>query len=146
MIGGYFDVEFKAETRALWRLKEAGHFRFISSVLVDQEVARAPREVRALLRSAFAPEDMLPMTEEALELAGHYMAHKIVSTTYADDARHVAVCSVARIDYLVSWNFKHLANVRRESGFNSVNLLQGYPPVRIVAPTFLIHGYQEKDL
>ena len=54
--------------------------------------------------------------------------------------------TVARLDYLVSWNFKHLANVRRESGFNAVNVLQGYPPVRIVAPTFLIHGQEEKGL
>ena len=47
----------------------------------------------------------------------------------------------------VSWNFKHLANVRRETGFNAVNLLQGYPTLRIVPPSFLIHGYdQEKDL
>lgn len=62
-------------------------------------------------------------------------------------ARHVAICTIARVQYLVSWNFKHLANVRRESGFNSVNLLQGYPPVRIVPPSSLIHGYdQEKDL
>lgn len=36
--------------------------------------------------------------------------------------------------------------MRRGSGFNAVNVLQGYPPVRIVAPTFLIHGYEEKDL
>lgn len=146
VVGGYYDADFMADTRALWRLKEAGRFRFVSSVLVDQEIARAPEQVRTLLRSTFAPEDMLPMTAEALELAGHYMAHKVVPVAYTDDARHVAVCSVARLDYLVSWNFKHLANVRRESGFNSVNLLQGYPPVRIVAPTFLIHGHQEKDL
>lgn len=67
-------------------------------------------------------------------------------TDYEDDAFHVAVCTVARLDYLVSWNFKDLANARRDSGFNAVNLLQGYPPVRIVAPTFLIHGYdQEKS-
>jgi hypothetical protein len=70
-----------------------------------------------------------------------------VPPAFADDAQHVAVCSVARLDYLVSWNFKHLANARRESGFNAVNMLQGYPAVRIVAPTFLIHGHdQEKDL
>ena len=66
---------------------------------------------------------------------------------YDDDARHVAICTIARIEYLVSWNFKQMANLRRESGFNAVNLLQGYRPVRIVAPTFLIHGHdQEKDL
>lgn len=146
VLGGYYDAEFKADTRALWRLRAAGHFRFVSSVLVDQEIARAPQPVRTLLRSTFAPEDVLPMTAEALALAGHYLAHKVVPVTFTDDARHVAVCSVARLDYLVSWNFKHLANVRREAGFNSVNLLQGYQPVRIVAPTFLIHGHQEKDL
>jgi predicted nucleic acid-binding protein len=147
VIGGYFDAEFMADTRALWRLRDEGRFRFLSSVLVDQEIARAPEQVRALLHSAFAPVDMLPMTAEAIELAGHYLENKVVPIAYTDDARHVAVCSVARLNYLVSWNFKHLANARRESGFNAVNLLQGYPPVRIVAPTFLIHGYdQEKDL
>jgi hypothetical protein len=50
----------------------------------------------------------------------------------------------SRFGYLVSWNFKHLANVRREAGFNAVNVLQGYPPVRIISPTFLIHGHEEK--
>ncbi|HRP06467.1 MAG TPA: hypothetical protein PLV87_16255, partial [Opitutaceae bacterium] len=141
VIGGYFDAEFMADTRALWRLKEAGKFRFVSSVLVDQEVARAPKQVRALLHSTFVPADLLPMTAEAMELAGHYIAQKVVSPSFTDDARHVAICSVARVDFLVSWNFKHLANVRRELGFNSVNVLQGYAPVRIVAPTFLIHGH-----
>ena len=48
-----------------------------------------------------------------------------------------------RRDRLINWP---LANARRESGFNAVNLLRGYPPVRIVAPTFLIHGHEEKTL
>jgi hypothetical protein len=146
VLGGYHDAEFMADTRALWRLREAGRFRFVSSVLVDQEIARAPERVRAVMRATFAPEDVLPMTAEALELASHYLAQKVVPADYADDARHVAVCAVARLDYLVSWNFKHLANVRREIGFNAVNVLQGYPPVRIVAPTFLIHGHEKKVL
>jgi hypothetical protein len=145
VIGGYYDAEFMADTRALWRLRDAGRFRFVSSVIVDQEITRAPEPVRALMRATFVSADMLPMTAEVLELAGHYLAQKIVPADYTDDARHVAVCSVARLDYLVSWNFKHLANVRRETDFNAVNLLQGYPPVRIVAPTFLIHGHEKKE-
>ena len=146
VIGGYYDAEFMADTRALWRLMEAGRFAFFSSVVVDQEIAGAPEPVRALMRATFASAAMLPLTAEALELARHYLAQKVVPNDYTDDARHVAVCSVARLDFLVSWNFKHLANVRRESGFNAVNVLQGYPPVRIVAPTFLIHGHEEKTL
>lgn len=147
VIGGYFDKEFMADTQALWKLRDQGRFRFISSVVVDQEIARAPERVRALLKTSIQPGDMLALSAEALDLTRHYMAQKVVPADYEDDALHVAVCTVARIEYLVSWNFKHLTNVRRESGFNAVNLLQGYPSLRIVAPTFLIHGHeQEKDL
>ena len=146
MIGGYHDPEFMADTRALWRLKEAGRYRFVSSVIVDQEIANAPEKVCELMRASFDPADVLPMTAEAIELARNYLAQRVVPVGYADDARHVAICTVARIGYLVSWNYKHLANVRRETGFNAVNLLQGYPPVRIVAPTFLLHGHEEKEL
>lgn len=141
VIGGYFDAEFMADTRALWRLRAAGRFRFITSQLVFQEVAGAPTRVRELMRSTFTPDDVLERTAEVEELAQAYLAQKVVPPAFDSDARHVAVCTVARIEYLVSWNFKHLANVRRESGFNAVNLLQGYPALRIVAPTFLVHGH-----
>ncbi|MSU47530.1 MAG: PIN domain protein [Opitutus sp.] len=146
VIGGYFDREFMADTRALWRLMEAGRFRFVSSQLVVDEVAGAPARVRELMQSAFAPADVLGVSEEMEELAAAYLAQKVVPVGYADDAQHVAVCSVARFDYLVSWNFKHLANARREAGFNAVNVLQGYPPVRIVPPTFLIYGHEEESI
>lgn len=147
VIGGYYDAEFMADTRALWRLKESGQFNFVTSRLVFQEIANAPERVRDLMRDTFTPDDVLERSAEAEELAQAYMARKVVPAAYDDDARHVAICTVARLGYLVSWNFKHLANVRRESGFNSVNLLQGYPTLRIVSPTSLIHGFdQEKDL
>lgn len=146
VIGGYFDPEFMAETRALWRLMEVGHFQFLSSQLVLQELSGAPDRVQALMRETLDPDGILGRTPEAEELAQAYLAQKVVPLDYEDDARHVAICTVAGIGHLVSWIFKHLANVRREAGFNAVNVLQGYPPVRIVAPTFLIHGYEEKDL
>jgi hypothetical protein len=146
VIGGYFDLEFMADTRALWRLREKGRFRFVTSQLVFQEIAGAPEWVRDLMRTTFKTLNVLERTAEAEELAQAYLTQKVVPPDYDDDARHVAICTVARSEYLVSWNFKHLANVRRESGFNAVNLLQGYPPVRIVTPTFLIHGHEEKKL
>ncbi len=145
MIGGYYDTMFKDDTRALWRLSNAGRFRLFSSQIVIDEIAGAPVRVVALMDTTFSPENVLSVNDEIEELAAAYMAQKVVPAKYANDAQHVAVCSVARLDFLVSWNFRHLANARREAGFNAVNLLQGYPPVRIVAPTFLIHGQEEED-
>jgi hypothetical protein len=146
VIGGYFDPEFMADTRALWRLRETGRFRFVSSQMVVDEIAGAPERVRELMRTSFGPEDVLDVSVEMEYLAAAYMSQKVVPGGFGNDAQHVAICSVERLDYLVSWNFKHLANVRRESGFNAVNLLQGYPALRIVVPTFLIHGHEEKKL
>jgi hypothetical protein len=114
--------------------------------MVIDEIAGAPERVRELMRTSFVAEDVLDVSVEMEDLAAAYLAQKVVPARFADDAQHVAVCSVARLDYLVSWNFKHLTNMRREAAFNAVNVLQGYPPVRIVAPTFLIHGHEEKDL
>jgi hypothetical protein len=71
----------------------------------------------------------------------------VVSTKFEDDARHVAICTVHRVDHLVSWNFKHLVNVRRAAGFNAVNLLQGYAPVSIINPKELIYAsHDDQDL
>ncbi len=147
VIGGYFDVEFMLDTRALWKLREQGRLRFMTSNLVFQEITGAPVQVRELMRDTFSKADVLERSAEVEALAQKYLARKVVPLSYADDARHVAVCTIARIEYLVSWNFKHLANVRSEVGFNAINLLQGYSPLRIVTPSSLIHGYdQEKDI
>jgi predicted nucleic acid-binding protein len=146
VIGGYFDAEFMADTRALWRLMEAGRFRFVTSQVVSNEIASAPAQVLELMRTTFVPGEVLELTAETERLAQAYLSQKIVAAGYLDDARHVAIYCRAKLDYLVSWNFRHLANRRRESGFNVVNILHGYSPVRIVAPTFLIHGQDQKGI
>lgn len=57
-----------------------------------------------------------------------------------DDARHVAIATVHGIAVIVSWNFRHLANLHREVGFNAVNRLQNHSQVRILSPLELIYG------
>jgi hypothetical protein len=50
------------------------------------------------------------------------------------DAQHIAVATVARVDVLVSWNFRHIVNLDRIRGFNAVNLRAGYPLLEIRSP------------
>ena len=146
VIGGYFDDEWKDATQELWRQMEAGRFRFLSSDVTTQEIEDAPGNVRDLFDDTFSAETLLEVTDEREDLAAAYLRQGVVPPKYADDATHVAVCTVARLQYLVSWNFRHLVNVQREAGFNAVNLLQGYPPIRIVNPLELIHGNEDQNL
>jgi len=140
VIGGYFDPEFTIATRELWRQMEEGRYRFYASSISVGELVRAPDHVRTLMANTFADSgSILTLTPEAATLAAHYIAAKVVPVRYAEDASHVAVAVVHKIDLVVSWNFKHLVNVHRERGFNAVNLLQDYPPVRMVNPHELIY-------
>jgi hypothetical protein len=146
VLGGYFDDEWKLPTQELWRQMEQGQFRFFTSMIAADELTEAPEQVRELFTGTFTPETVLDVTEEMEQLASAYMARAILTPKYTDDARHVAACTVAKIDYLVSWNFKHLVNIEREKGFNAVNLLQGYQSIRIVNPLELIYGADDKNL
>ena len=146
VIGGYFDDEWKEATQELWRQMEAGQWRFLSSDITTDELAAAPERVRELFADTFPAEAVLATSAESERLAAAYMERHILPPKYTDDARHVAVCTVTQLEYLVSWNFKHLVNIEREKGFNAVNLLQGYRPIRIVNPLELIYGNQDQSL
>jgi len=135
VIGGYFDAEFMKPTRRLWELAEAGEYEFLSSEVTKGEMVDAPENVRDLFESTFA--DLLMITEDARTLAMAYLEHDVVTEKYYEDALHVAVATVEGINLLASWNFKHLVNIHREEAFNAVNLLNGYPQLRIVNPTQL---------
>ena len=122
VLGGYFDDEWKEPTRELWRQMEAGQWRFQSSTIAFDELTNAPKNVRELCRETFDPGALVALTSEMEQLATQYIENAVLTPKYTDDARHVAACTVARIDFLVSWNFRHLVNVQREAGFNAVNL------------------------
>ena len=74
------------------------------------------------------------MTAEVEELARAYLARKILSERFSDDARHIACATVAEADVLVSWNFKHIVNLQKIRLFNAVNIELGYKPIEIYSP------------
>jgi hypothetical protein len=147
VIGGYFDPEFEKATQRLWDLEKSGQCRFIASVVTQQEASLAPSVVVQLFASTFTDDSsLLPLTDRAEELAQAYVRAGIVTVKYIDDARHVAIATTHGIGLIVSWNFKHLANYQRESGFNRVNLVYGYPSVRIISPPELVYGDEDQNI
>ena len=76
----------------------------------------------------------MKLTDPALDLADLYVAEKVVGATSLADCQHIAVATVHKVDVLVSWNFKHIVNLKRIRGYNSVNLRNGYPMLEIRTP------------
>lgn len=111
---------------------------------VLQEINQTPSEVqrnRLLTVIDEYPIDVLAIEneEEVDLLADSYLRAGIIPPRKLLDALHVATCTIQRIDYLVSWNYKHLANVNREQKILALNFQQNYRhPIRILTPTDLI--------
>ena len=58
------------------------------------------------------------------------------------DAEHIAIATINRVDVLVSWNFRHIVNLQKIRGYNSVNLKYGYSLLEIRSPLEVI-TYEE---
>jgi len=110
------------------------------SELVLAELDRASSPVREKLLEAVArlPVKNLPISDEAVDLAERYVADGVIPARYRDDALHVALSVLNRLDVVVTWNMKHLANVRRIEGINRTNTAINLPPIRIHTPEEVI--------
>ena len=135
VVGGCEDEEFSEHSVRLMERFVRGEFVLVVSTLMVQELAAAPDKVREHL--ALVPEthiETLQLDTEAMELAEAYISSGVIMAKMRADAQHIAIATVARVDVLVSWNFKHIVNLHRIHGYNSVNLRRGYPTLEIRAP------------
>ncbi|MBI3500164.1 MAG: PIN domain protein [Bacteroidetes bacterium] len=138
--GGYFDKEFSDDTRKFFARIKKGELIIILSSLLDNELLDAPERVRSLIhRMKKNHIGRVKHTEEAEVLAEKYLIAKVVGKTSIEDCRHIALATICNADVLVSWNFKHIVNVERINGYNSVNLKNGYKTLDIRTPKEALH-------
>ena len=71
---------------------------------------------------------------EARELSERYLKEGVTGPGMRIEAQHIAIATISAVDVLVSWNFRHIVNLARIRGYNSVNLRQGYPVLEIRSP------------
>jgi predicted nucleic acid-binding protein len=128
--------EKKAATEKFFKWLKISPDELYLSELVLAELSRAPLPLRAKLLDAAARVDaiVLPITAEAEGLASRYIADGAIPARYRDDAVHVAIAVLNKLDVVVTWNMKHLANVRRIEAINRTNLIMGLGPIRIHTP------------
>ena len=139
MVGGYFDEEFKEATIKLFERLENNEIRFVVSDLLDLELLNAPPRVKEhLLQYSADKFERVELTEEAIQLADTYILEKVVGKTSLEDCRHIALATINKVDVLASWNFKHIVNLDRIKGYNSVNLRLGYSIIEIRSPKDLV--------
>jgi predicted nucleic acid-binding protein len=140
VVGGYFDDEFQEATTKLFDRLNNNEIIFVVSDLLDLELINAPQHVRQLLHNYSADKfQRVDLTEEAIKLADTYISEKVVGKTSMEDCRHIALATIHKVDVLASWNFKHIVNLDRIKGYNSVNMRLGYSIIEIRSPKDLVN-------
>ncbi len=92
-----------------------------------------PNAARARL-TALDGVPLLDATAEAERLARDLIASRAVSPSAAVDAAHIAIAVTNRVHYLVTWNFRHIANAAMRSRIERVCRSAGYEPPVICTP------------
>ena len=135
VIGGLFDAEFSVDTKPFFDKVENGDIWIVYSEITNDELEDAPEKVRNYLNQLTSKQkEFVEITPEAINLADTYIRDKVVGKTSRADCIHIALATIHKVNILVSWNFKHIVNINRIRGYNSVNLRLGHQTLEIRTP------------
>lgn len=141
VVGAYLDngEPFRRDLTIRWWEHELSEYRTYVSVLVKREIECLSEPHRTGYLNLIEPLKNLELSEEVAILAEGYISRGIFHRKFIGDALHVAIASCHKIDYLVTWNFGHIANVRKQARVRLFNTAAGFFVPMIVTPEFLVH-------
>jgi predicted nucleic acid-binding protein len=142
VVGAYLDngEPFRRDLTIRWWEHELSEYNTFSSILVRRELEQISEPHKAGYLKLIEPLKILDLSEEVAILAEGYISRGIFHRKYIADALHVALASFHKIDYLVTWNFGHIANVRKQARLRLFNTAAGFFSPVIVTPEFLVHS------
>ena len=117
-----------------WWSGAMDRFDLFASHLVEKEVANGDPEAAGRRLSVVRELRILPIDERMYDLAEQLLAATAVPRTSYDDAVHIATAAVCGMDYLVTWNCSHIANVETRPLIRKTIEKAGYVPPEICTP------------
>ena len=131
-------------TREWWR-DAAERFVLVASELVFTEAGAGDADAaRARLR-ALEMVTRLDTTGDAAALTRRLLELRAFPREAAADAAHVGVAATNRVDYLLTWNLRHIANAAVRSRIERACRRAGYEPPVICTPNELMEEYDHAD-
>ena len=130
---------YQEVTREWWRSAPSRFVLYASALVLSEARAGDPEAARARL-DVLGAIPVLEATEEAVELTRTLLETGAVPPNAGDDAAHIAIAAANGVNYLVTWNFRHIANAAKRSRIEDVCRRSGYSPPVICTPNELMEG------
>ena len=126
-------------TREWWDQHRPRFKQYVSPMVLD-EAGRGDPEAAARRLAALDGFTILESTTKASELVDALISDGALPAIAIDDAAHVAYAAVHNIDYLVTWNCRHIDNAEAKPLIRSVCAVHGYTCPEICTPEELMGG------
>lgn len=136
-----------AETRQLWRAFQKGKYDVFLSTVTLREIQNCPEPKRTQFVEYLNGIEytILDITEECSIIAKEMVERGVLTKKSFDDCRHIGAAVINGCDCIISWNFKHIVNMRTIRGVEEITNLEGYRMIDIWTPSVLLereeHSY-----
>lgn len=126
-----------ARTRTWWDKERSDYECFSSLVVIDElSTGTYPNQKQCL---ALVEEiGLLAVVPEVLGIAAAYKVQRLMPNDPAADAIHLALASYYRMDYLLTWNCRHIANANKVRHLEALNVRMGLSVPILATPHMLV--------
>ncbi|MBW4677321.1 MAG: type II toxin-antitoxin system VapC family toxin [Desmonostoc geniculatum HA4340-LM1] len=126
-------------TKEWWDSRRSRFALYISQVVLD-EVARGDTEIAAKRLEILNGLSLVELNQSVRSLSAQFLTRSNLPPKASDDAVHIAAATVHGLDYLLTWNCKHIANAQIQRKLAQISLEFGYQLPVICTPYELL-GY-----
>ena len=134
---------WQSATHQWWRVRRQNFELFTSQLVLDEAAAGHPEAADRRLR-CLSGIPILPITDAASDLAVSLLKEGALPERAADDALHLAIAAYHGVDYLLTWNCRHLDNAEMKPVMRSVCAIHGYACPEICTPLELMGDKHER--
>lgn len=130
------------DTLTLWEMFKDKKYEVYLSKLTLKEVFQCPEPKRQILLNYLEQIDYVEVSasEESLVLAEKIIDMGILRPKSFDDCQHIALAIISNCDCIISWNFKHIVNIKTIHGVRAITNLEGYKTIDILNPSVLLES------
>lgn len=134
--------EKMADTLKLWDMFKDGKYDVYLSTVTLEEVSVCPEPKRSLMYDYLEQIDYTPIeiTDDMSDIAQQIIDMGILTKKSYDDCQHIAAAVIYGCDCIISWNFKHIVNIKTIRGVRAITNLKGYKPIEILNPSVLLES------
>ena len=128
------------ETQYMWEFFKKGQYEVYISDVVVYEIKKCSMEKREILLDYLdqIEYNIIETDENTVSLAEKFIDFGVLKRKSYDDCRHIAAAVLAGCDIIISWNFKHIVNVKTIQGVKAVTTYEGYKDLMIYPPSALL--------